>query len=142
MRNYAIKCALLVVVLTMLSAASAVKAQTTSDVNLSISVNPGTVSPGGTVGVFATVTNTTSSKLRTPVTITSLAPCGTQTVLGTNRLALLPGQTIQVTVSYPVPADACLGNYIISVSTGSGGGKRTSGSSTAAPFASASLMVQ
>ena len=140
MQNFIIKGTLVMVALTMMSVGPAMKAQTSSDVSMSISVNPTTVSPGGTVGVFAFVTNNTSSKMRTAVTINSLSPCGTQTTLGSNRLELLPGQTIQVTVSYPIPADACLGSYMVSITTKSGGGGKRS--STAAAFASASLMVQ
>ncbi len=100
-----------------------------SDIGLSISLNQSTMSPGGTVGVFARVTNNTSSKIRTTVTFKSLSPCGIETQLGYNRLALNPGQTIQVTVSYPIPPDACPGSYEISVSASSGG-KNSASSST------------
>ena len=140
MRNYKIKVILAVALLTLTSTFTATKAQTSSDLKMSISVNPTTVSPGGTVGVFSFVTNTTSSKLRTTVTISSLSPCGTTTIIGTNRLDLLPGQTVQVTVSYPVPVDACLGMYEVSIGSKSGGGKRTQ--TTTSVGASTSLMVQ
>lgn len=139
MKNYLIKGTIVVALVTIMSAVAETNAQT-SDIALSISVNPTTVTAGSTVGVFATVTNTSSAKVRTSVVISSLAPCGAQTTLGSNRLDLLPGQTIQVTVSYPVPADACTGNYVVSITSKSGGGGRRL--STAAPFASASLMVQ
>jgi len=140
MQNYIIKGALSVALLTMMSAFAATKAQTPSDLEMSISVNPSTVSRGGTVGVFALVKNTTSSRLRATVTLDSLSPCGTRT-LGSNKLDLQPGQAIQVTVSYPIPADACLGMYQVSISEKSGGGGRRS-SLLSGAFASTSLMVQ
>ena len=99
------------------------------DVGLSIRVNPTTVSPGSTVGVFAFVTNNTASKLRTTVTLTATSACGTQTNLGYNRLALNPGQTVQVTVSYPVATNVCVGTQAITISANSGG--KNSASSTA-----------
>jgi len=98
-----------------------VKAQS-SGVGMTIRVNPLTTSPGGTVGVFAFVTNNTGARLRTTVSFTSLSACGIQTSLGYNKVVLNPGQTVQVTVSYPLPPDACTGTYTISISA-SGGGK-------------------
>lgn len=116
------------------------KAQT-SDVGLSVRVNPTTTSPGLTVGVFGLVTNNTASKTRTNVTISSLSPCGLETVLGSSRITLNPGQTIQVTVSYPIPPDACTGTYTIEISsTTQGQGKGGSAQSTS--NTSAFLQVQ
>ena len=107
-----------------------VKAQS-SGVGLTISVNPLTTSPGGTVGVFAFVTNNTGARLRTTVTFTSLSACGIQTNLGYNKVVLSPGQTVQVTVSYPLPPNACLGVYAISITAGSGGKTSSESSATA-----------
>jgi len=101
--------------LTLVSVPLPAKAQG-SDLGMSISVNPSEVTPGATVGVFAIVTNNTSKQLRTTVTFSSVSPCGTETSLGYNRLSLYPGQTVWVTVSYPVPPDACKGTYTISIS--------------------------
>jgi hypothetical protein len=137
MQNYMSKAVVALGFLIMMSAFTATKAQT-SDVRMTISVSPSTVAAGGTVGVFAFVTNTTPSKLRTSVDISSLAPCGITTVIGSNRLDLRPGQTVQVTVSYPVPPNACLGMYEVTIGTRSGG-KRTAAATVSA---STSLMVE
>ncbi len=139
MQNYLIKTIMALTLLTLVSVPLPVSAQT-PDLGMSISVNPTSASPGGTVGVFAFVTNNTSSKLRTTVYITSLSACGTQTSLGYNKLALNPGQTVQVTVSYPIPPNACLGMYTVSISAKSGGGRNSTASATAS--ASAYLTVQ
>jgi hypothetical protein len=105
--------------LTLVLVPAPVNAQS-SPVAMTIRVNPLTTSPGGTVGVFAFVTNTSGSRLRTTATISSLAPCGIETNLGYNKLVLNPGQTVQVTVSYPLAPDACLGTYAVSISVSSG----------------------
>src|SRR2546426_8895928 len=89
-----------------------VKAQS-SDLSMSIAAYPSAAHPGDDVGVYALVINTTSSKLRTTVTFTSLSACGTQTTLGYNRLSLYPNQGIQLSVQYPLSADACPGTYAI-----------------------------
>ena len=117
MQNYSIKSVMALVCLTacliLVLVPVPVKAQG-SDLGLSIALSPSTVNRGGTVGVFALVTNNTSSKMRTTVTLASLSACGTQTNLGYNRLALYPGQSIQVTASYPISPDACPGVYAVS----------------------------
>ena len=143
MRNQIIKGVVAVALLTMLSAFTTTKAQSASDLKMSIRLDPSTTTPGGTVGIFSFVTNTTTSRLRTTVSISSLSPCGITTVIGTNRLDLNPGQTVQVTVSYPIAPNACLGMYEVSIGSKSGstGGKRSSGTG-ATVGATASLMVQ
>jgi len=129
MRGYLTNSMLLLACVVLLGLSFPVTGQS-SDVGLSIRVNPTTTSPGNTVGVFAFVTNNTASKLRTTVTITATAPCGLKTNLGSNRLALNPGQTVQVTVSYPVASDVCLGTQAITISTDSGGKTVASSSAT------------
>ena len=119
MRNYLLRTFLALACLTLVAVPLPVKAQ--SDLGMSISVNPSEVTPGATVGVFAIVTNNTSKQLKTTVTFTSLSPCGTQTSLGYNKLSLYPGQTVFVTVSYPIPPDACKGTYTISINEKSSG---------------------
>ncbi|HLN98771.1 MAG TPA: hypothetical protein VK208_09945 [Pyrinomonadaceae bacterium] len=138
MRNYIIKSFLAVACLALVSIPLPVRAQS-SDLGMSISVNPTSTSPGGTVGVFAIVTNYTSKNLKTTVTFTSLSPCGTETSLGYNRLSLYPGQTVWVTVSYPIPPDACPGMYSISISEKSGG--KPSGNNAAQNGATCYLSV-
>jgi len=91
-----------------------VKAQG-SGVGLSIRVSPTTTAPGTTVGVIGYVTNMTTKKMRATVTFTSLSPCGIETQIGYNRVALNPGQTMMITATYPIAADACRGPYTISI---------------------------
>ena len=140
MQNYITKSIMVLAFLTLVSMPLAVRAQT-PDLGMSIRVNPTAASPGETVGVFAFVTNNTSSRVRQTVYVTSMSACGIQTSLGYNKLVLDPGQTVQVTVSYPIPPDACLGMYTVSISAGrSGGGKNST--ATAAASATAYLTIQ
>jgi len=140
MRNYLIKSVVATICLTMMLVPAPVTAQS-SDLGLTIRVAPAIASPGTTVGVISMVTNNTSSKLRTTVTFTAVSPCGVEASIGYNRLTLNPGQTIMVTTTYPIPSDACLGTYAMSVTakTGGGGGKSSAASS---PSATAYLTVQ
>jgi uncharacterized membrane protein len=86
------------------------------------------VTRGYNLGVVALVGNCSSSKQRITVELTSVSACGVETAIGYNRVALNPGQSIQVTVAYPIPADACTGIYTINVVTSSG--RATLGSSS------------
>jgi len=131
MRDYVMKSFLLLTFIAFVLVPLPLRAQS-SDMGMTIRVNPTTSSPGGTVGVFSVVTNNTNSKLRTTVTLSSLSPCGTETTIGYTRLALNPGQSMQVTVSYPLPPDACLGTYTVSISAKSGGKNSSATVSTSA----------
>ena len=113
--------------LTLVSLPSAVRAQS-SGTALSVRVNPTIASAGTTVGVFGVITNTTSSKMRTTVTLTAVSPCGIETNLGSTRLALNSGQSMQITVSYPLAPDACLGMYTINMTANAG--KNSAGNTT------------
>ena len=135
MRSYLTNGLLALTCVVLLGLSIQVQGQS-SDVGLSIRVNPTTTAPGNTVGVFAFVTNNTTSKLRTTVTLTATSPCKLQTNLGTNRLALNPGQTVQVTVSYPVASDVCVGTQVIAISADAGG------KNSALSSATTSLTVQ
>jgi len=139
MRKHLLKGVLALACLTLVSIPLPVTAQG-PDLGMSIRVNPSSTTPGSTVGVFAIVTNNTSKSLKTTVTFTSLSPCGTETSLGYNRLSLYPGQTVWVTVSYPIPPDACAGQYAISIVEKSGG--KPSGTSAAENAATCYLSVQ
>jgi hypothetical protein len=130
MLHYLTKSVVALIFLTLLAVSVPVRAQS-SDVGLSIRVNPTTSTAGGTVGVFAVVTNNTSSKLRTTVTLASTSACGVQTNIGYSKLALNPGQAIQVTVSYVLAPDACAGQDAITISSSSGGKNSTGSSATA-----------
>jgi len=111
--------------LTMVLVPAPVKAQS-SDLTMSIAAYPSTAHAGDDIGIYALVINSTSGKLRTTVTFTSLSPCGKQTTLGFNRLSLYPNQGIQLSIQYALPADACPGTYAVTISSG---GKNSVGSS-------------
>ena len=128
MQRFLFRTALILTCLTLTALPLPVRAQSPG-LAMTIAVNPTSVSAGGTVGVFALVTNTSSTRVRTSVSFTSLSSCGVQTSLGSHKLVLEPGQSIQVTVSYPIAPNACSGVYTVSISSG-GGGKNQSGSST------------
>src|SRR5262249_37932898 len=117
--------------ITLVSVPAPVSAQ--ASVGLSIRLDPAITTPGGAVGVFSFVTNNSNSRLKTTVSITSLSACGVQDIIGTNRLTLNPGQTVQVTVSYPIAPNACKGTYAVTISAG-GGGKTGATSGATAYF--------
>jgi len=125
MRNYVIKSFLALACLALVLVPLPVKAQSSS-LTMSIAAYPSTAHAGDDIGVYALVINSSSSKMRTTVTFTSLSPCGKQTTLGYNRLSLYPNQGIQLSVQYALPADACPGTYAVTISSG---GKNSVGSS-------------
>jgi hypothetical protein len=134
MRNYGIKSVMAHICLTacLMLVLVPLPVQAQSSVGLSLRLSASTVSPGGTVGLFGLVTNNTGSRLRTTVTYTSISACGIETNIGSTRVALNPGQTIQVTASYPLAPDACRGLYAVSIGADSGGKNASAGSSATA----------
>lgn len=141
MRNYLIKSFLALACLTLVLVPLPVKAQS-SDLGLSIQLNNSTIVRPGSTGVFALVTNNTSSRMRTTVTFTAVAPCGTEYSLGYNRLTLSAGESIVVSTSLWIPADACVGSYSVTVTAKSGGGGGKNSTLAASPSATAFLVVQ
>ena len=88
---------------------------------ISLRLSTSTVAPGGTVGLFALLTNSSSSKGRFTVTFRSSNDCNDpDAVLGYTTVALAAGGSIQVTVSYPLAGDACTGTYTIEVTVEAG----------------------
>jgi hypothetical protein len=106
----------------------------TSSTGLYVAVNPTTVLAGEWAGVAAIISNNSSGKARITVTFTAVSPCGVKMDLGYNRLALAPGQSVQVTTAYAVPSDACRGMHEIIV-TANSGGKGGGGTSASAYLA-------
>ncbi len=127
MKNLLMKCVLSVACLTLVLVPAPVNAQ--SSTSLYISVSPTTVVAGEWAGVSAVVINNSKSKLRTTITFTAVDPCGTETALGYNRLALGPGQSVLVTTAYPTKADSCRGTHTVTVTAG---GTKSSGPSAVA----------
>ena len=141
MRSYLPKIFLTIACLALIAMPLPVGAQS-SDVGLSIRVMPGTTSPGTNVAFSGLVTNNTSKKMRTELTVTSLAPCGGETTIGFVKVALEPGQTKFVSGAYSIPADACLGMYTVTLSAEMGGGNGPASAATVDPSASAFLEVK
>jgi hypothetical protein len=104
---------------------------TSQCMGLSVSTNSSTIHPGDGVGVFAVVSNCSTSKARISVDFSALAPCGVEYSLGYNRIALNPGQSIMVTTVFNVPPASCLGVYSVSVNATSG---KNAPSSTATTY--------
>ena|SRR5258705_4419656 len=135
MRNYFAKIVLALVCLTVVSGPQPVNAQkadqngpTAACAGISVYTSSPQVTRGYNVGIVAMVVNCSSGKQRITVQITSVSSCGVESAIGYNRVALNPGQGIQVTVGYPIPADACPGVYTVTATAGSG--KAMLGSST------------
>lgn len=141
MRNYIIKSVLALACLALVSMPLPVSAQS-SDVGLSIAASPTTVARGGTVVVSALVTNNTSKKMRAAVTIMSFSPCGTETSLSYQRIALDAGRTVALTLLYPISADACQGTYSLTISADSGKGSGNNAAAGATSSATAYVTVQ
>lgn len=130
MKNYLMMSLFVLVCLSFVAVPLPSQAQSSSDMVMSVRTNTPTISAGGSVGVFAWVQNSSSSKVRATSWFTSLSPCGTETMIsGTAKFALNGGQGIQVTVGYPIPPDACAGIYAITFHVKTGG--KNSAESTA-----------
>ena len=138
MRNYFMKSLIALAVLTFVSVPLPVNAQS-SDVGLSIGTSSSTVTRGGGVAVFALVTNNSSAKVRVTVSLSAHSACGTETSLGSQRVALDPGKSVSLSVYYTVPADACMGMYAITISNA---GRVSDKTAAPAPSATAYLEVK
>ena len=95
-------------------------AQTTApspSAQISLGVTPTTVSAGGTVTVFGSITNTSSKTQKLTINYDVVGPCN-YTDAYTVKLTLKPGETRTSSNSYTVPA--CAGDYIITATASSG----------------------
>ena len=103
--------------LTLLSVVAL--AQTTEpSVQTSLGVTPTTVSAGGTVTVFGSITNTSSRTLKVTINYDVVGPCN-YTDAYTVKVTLKAGETRTSTNSYTAPA--CAGDYTITATATSGG---------------------
>ena len=84
----------------------------------SLGVTPTTVSGGGTVTVFGSITNTSSKSEKVTINYDVVGPCN-YTDAYTVKLTLRPGETRTSSNSYAVPA--CAGDYVITATAISGG---------------------
>jgi hypothetical protein len=103
--------------LSLLSVAAL--AQTTGPTaQTSLGVTPTTVSAGGTVTVFGSITNTSSKPEKVTVNYDVVGPCNF-TDAYTVKFTLKAGETRTSSNSYTAPA--CAGDYIITATATSGG---------------------
>jgi hypothetical protein len=85
---------------------------------LSVGVTPTTVSAGGTVTVFGSITNTSSKSEKVTINYDVVGPCNfTDTY--TVKVTLRAGETRTSSTSYTVPA--CAGDYTLTATATSGG---------------------
>jgi len=87
-------------------------------VQTSLGVTPTTVSAGGTVTVFGSITNTSSKSMKVTIDYDVVGPCN-YTDAYTVKLTLGAGETRTSSNSYTVPS--CPGDYIITATATSGG---------------------
>jgi hypothetical protein len=142
MKNQLMKSFFVLAFLALVALPMSANAQTSSDVGLSISTGSATVNRGGGVAVFGLVTNNTTSKMRTNVSVSALSPCGTETSLGEMRLSIEAGKSVALSIYYPISADACQGMYTLSISADSGKSSGKNATSAALPSASAYFEVK
>lgn len=105
------------VALSVLSIAAL--AQTTGPAaQLSLGVTPTTVSAGGTVTVFGSITNTSSRAEKVTITYDVVGPCNYADTYSV-KVTLKAGETRTASNSYTAPA--CAGDYTITATATSGG---------------------
>ena len=80
-----------------------------------------TSSPGLNVGVFGRVGNCSSGKQRFTVTISAVSSCSQETVIASSVIALNPGETKLISVSYAIAPDTCVGTSTVSINVSAGG---------------------
>ena len=103
--------------LTLLSVA--VLAQTTGpSVQTSLGVTPTTVSAGGSVTVFGSITNTSSKSQKVTINYDVVGPCN-YTDAYSVKVTLQAGETRTASNSQTAPA--CAGDYTITATATSGG---------------------
>lgn len=87
-------------------------------VQTSLGVTPTTVSAGGTVTVFGSITNTSSKSMKVTVDYDVVGPCNYTDAYAV-KVTLPAGETRTSSNSYTAPA--CAGDYIITATATSGG---------------------
>jgi hypothetical protein len=102
---------------SLLSVAAIAQA-TRPTAQLSLGVTPATVSAGGTVTVFGSITNTSSKSEKVTINYDVAGPCN-YTDAYSVKVTLTPGETRTSSTSQTAPA--CAGDYIITATAISGG---------------------
>ena len=117
MKRFSVKWLTALAALSLLSIAAI--AQTSGpSVETSLGVTPTTVSAGGTVTVFGSITNTSSRSLKVTVNYDVNGPCN-YTDNYSLKVTLKAGETRTTSNSYTAPA--CAGDYVITATATSGG---------------------
>ena len=93
-------------------------AQSGPAAQLSLGVTPTTVSAGGTVTVFGSITNTSSKSEKVTISYDVIGPCNF-TDNYTVKVTLRAGETRTASNSYTIPA--CAGDYTVTATATSGG---------------------
>lgn len=119
MTRFSLKWLVALAALSLLSVGALAQTQTSGpSAQASLGVTPTVVSPGGTVTVFGSITNTSSKSERVTVNYDVVGPCN-YTDNYQVKFTLQPGETRTASNSYTVPA--CAGDYIITATATSGG---------------------
>jgi hypothetical protein len=119
MTRFSFKWLVALAALSLLSVAGlAQTTQTTGPAaQISLGVTPTTVSAGGTVTVFGSITNTSSKSEKVTVNYDVVGPCN-YTDTYSVKVTLRAGETRTASTSYTVPA--CAGDYTITATAISG----------------------
>jgi hypothetical protein len=97
---------------------SALAQATEPAVQTSLGATPTTVSAGGTVTVFGSITNTSSKTEKVTINYDVVGPCN-YTDAYLVKVTLKAGETRTTSNSYTAPA--CAGDYLITATVTSGG---------------------
>jgi len=117
MARFSFKSLMALAALSLLSLAAL--AQTSGPAaQLSLGVTPATVSAGGTVTVFGSITNTSSKSEKVTINYDVVGPCNYADAYSV-KVTLKPGETRTSSNSQTAPA--CAGDYIITATATSGG---------------------
>jgi len=119
--------------ITVLLGVAGTSQSATPCADVTVSIIPDSISPGGVVTVAGSVLNCSGAKERVDIQYGISGPCGVAD-MGTVRFLLKARETRSSSLSYTVPASACAGTYTITVSAYVGG--------TLLDTASATLTVQ
>ncbi|HJY30244.1 MAG TPA: hypothetical protein VJ306_19590 [Pyrinomonadaceae bacterium] len=105
--------------LSLLSIVAFAQTQTTVPAaQLSLGITPTTVSAGGTVTVFGSITNTTSKSEKVTVNYDVVGPCNFTDTYSV-KVTLRGGETRTASTSYTLPT--CAGDYTVTATAISGG---------------------
>jgi uncharacterized protein YfaS (alpha-2-macroglobulin family) len=109
-------------VAVMILAGSLVAAAQTAPLTLSLSVNPSSVAPGGTVIVTGSITNNLTKPQTAAIQVDVTGPCGYADTYS-YKLALKAGETVTDSRTYVAPA--CAGDYTLVANAASKAGAAT-----------------